>query len=78
MSRAWLEIVADAAEGVPEERLVEIASNGISIGDRHVATPVVLMPSMVARPWVVLAEAADNGTQLTNDSIEAYRVWMLP
>jgi DNA-binding transcriptional ArsR family regulator len=47
------------ARRLSPERLVEIASNGISIEDRHVATPVVLMPSMVSRPWVVLAEAAD-------------------
>lgn len=39
-------------------RLVEIASNGISIEDRQMDVPILLMPSMVARPWVVLAESA--------------------
>lgn len=41
------------------ERLVEIATNGISISDKRLATPVILMPTMVARPWVVLAESPD-------------------
>ncbi len=39
------------------QRLVEIASNGISIEDRNPDTPILLMPSMVARPWVVLSES---------------------
>lgn len=39
------------------QRLVEIASNGISIEDRNSDTPILLMPSMVARPWVVLSES---------------------
>jgi DNA-binding transcriptional ArsR family regulator len=39
------------------QRLVEIASNGISIEDRDADTPILLMPSMVARPWVVLSES---------------------
>ena len=47
------------ARRLSPERLVEIASDGISIEDRHVATPVDLMPSLVSRPWVVLAEATD-------------------
>ncbi len=38
-------------------RLVEIASNGISIEDRQMDIPILLLPSMVARPWVVLAES---------------------
>jgi DNA-binding transcriptional ArsR family regulator len=48
------------ARRLSPERLVEIATNGISIEDRHVATPVLLMPSMVSRPWVVLAEGVDG------------------
>ena len=47
------------ARRLSPERLVELASNGISVEDRHVSTPIVLMPSMVARPWVVMAEASD-------------------
>lgn len=47
------------ARRLSPQRLVELASNGISVEDRRVATPIVLMPSMVARPWVVMAEAAD-------------------
>lgn len=39
------------------QRLVEIASNGISIEDRNADTPILLMPSMVARPWVVMSES---------------------
>ncbi len=39
------------------QRLVEIASNGVSIEERNSDTPVILMPSMVARPWVVLSES---------------------
>ncbi len=47
------------ARRLSPDRLVELASNGISVEDRRVSTPIVLMPSMVARPWVVMAEAAD-------------------
>jgi DNA-binding transcriptional ArsR family regulator len=41
------------------ERLVEIATNGISIEERRIDTPVLLVPTMVARPWVVLAESPE-------------------
>ena len=39
------------------ERLIEIATNGISVAEKHLDTPVMLMPTVVARPWVVLAES---------------------
>jgi DNA-binding transcriptional ArsR family regulator len=45
------------ANRLSPQRLVEIASNGISIEDRNADTPILLMPSMVARPWVVLSES---------------------
>lgn len=45
------------ANRLSPERLIEIASNGISIEDRRADTPILLMPSMVARPWVVFAES---------------------
>jgi DNA-binding transcriptional ArsR family regulator len=40
-------------------RLIEIATSGITLSDEHVTRPIVLMPSMVARPWVVMSAGAD-------------------
>jgi len=61
--REYLETDARAKQSMATrlspERLVEIASNGISIEEKRITTPVVLMPTMVARPWVVLAESPD-------------------
>ena len=47
------------ANRLSPQRLVELASNGILIEDRNSDTPILLMPSMVARPWVVLCESPD-------------------
>ena len=61
--RPFLEADAKAkkamAQRLSPERFVEIATNGISIEERRIDTPVLLMPTMVARPWVVLAESPD-------------------
>jgi DNA-binding transcriptional ArsR family regulator len=37
------------------ERVIEIATTGVTLSGEHAANPIVLMPSMVARPWVVVS-----------------------
>lgn len=41
------------------ERLLELATSGIGFADEHARKPIVLLPTMVARPWVVIAGASD-------------------
>jgi DNA-binding transcriptional ArsR family regulator len=41
------------------ERLLELATSGIGFTDEHARKPIVLMPTMVARPWVVMAARTD-------------------
>lgn len=61
--RGYLEADATSkmsmAKRLSPERLVEIATNGISIEERRIDTPVLLVPTMIARPWVVLAESPE-------------------
>ena len=47
------------ASQVSPERLIEIATSGITVSDETVSRPIVLMPTMVARPWVVISPGAD-------------------
>lgn len=47
------------ARRVSPERLVEIATSGINFTDDRARKPIVLMPTMVARPWVVFAAGQD-------------------
>jgi DNA-binding transcriptional ArsR family regulator len=41
-------------------RVIEIATNGITLSDDHTRLPIVLIPTMVARPWVVFSAGADS------------------
>jgi len=41
------------------ERVIEIATSGITLSGEHTSSPIVLMPSMVARPWVVVSSGPD-------------------
>ena len=41
------------------ERLLELATSGIGFADDHARKPIVLLPTMVARPWVVIAARSD-------------------
>ncbi|MEN8239620.1 MAG: winged helix-turn-helix domain-containing protein [Actinomycetota bacterium] len=41
------------------QRVIEIATSGITLSGHHAARPIVLMPSMVARPWVVVSAGPD-------------------
>jgi DNA-binding transcriptional ArsR family regulator len=41
------------------ERVIEIATSGITLSGEHAVRPIVLMPSMVARPWVVVSAGPD-------------------
>lgn len=41
------------------ERVIEIATSGITLSGEHSTRPIVLMPSMVARPWVVVSAGPD-------------------
>lgn len=47
------------ARRISPERLLEIATSGINVTDEHARQPIVLMPTMVARPWVVFAPGPD-------------------
>jgi DNA-binding transcriptional ArsR family regulator len=47
------------ARRISPERLFEIATAGVHISEDRATKPIVLMPTMVARPWVVIAEAPD-------------------
>ncbi|MDJ0791573.1 MAG: metalloregulator ArsR/SmtB family transcription factor [Acidimicrobiia bacterium] len=47
------------ARRVSPERLLEIATSGINFTDERAYKPIVLMPTMVARPWVVFAAGPD-------------------
>ncbi len=44
------------AATVPPDRLVEMATNGVTFAMQPSVTGVVLIPSKVIRPWVVIAE----------------------
>lgn len=41
------------------ERLLELATSGLAFTDEHARRPIVLLPTMVARPWVVIAARTD-------------------
>lgn len=47
------------ARQVSPERLIEIATSGITVSEETVSQPIVLMPTMVARPWVVISPGPD-------------------
>lgn len=48
------------ARRMSPERLVEVATNGISIEESGYVKPIVLMPSIVGRPWVVFTESKEH------------------
>jgi DNA-binding transcriptional ArsR family regulator len=48
------------ARRLSPERLVEVTTNGISIEDSGYVRPIVLMPSIVGRPWVVFTESREH------------------
>jgi DNA-binding transcriptional ArsR family regulator len=41
------------------ERLLELTTSGLAFADDHARKPIVLLPTMVARPWVVIAARTD-------------------
>jgi DNA-binding transcriptional ArsR family regulator len=47
------------ARRLAPERVIEIATSGITLSGEHTSRPIVLMPSMVARPWVVVSAGPD-------------------
>ena len=47
------------ARRVSPERLLEVATSGIAFSDDRAYQPFVLIPTMVARPWVVFAQGPD-------------------
>jgi len=47
------------AKRVSAERLVEIATSGISLSSDQTVRPIVLMPTMVARPMVVVCQGSE-------------------
>ncbi len=47
------------ARRVSPERMLELATSGINITEEHARNPIVLIPTMVARPWVVFAPGND-------------------
>jgi DNA-binding transcriptional ArsR family regulator len=47
------------ARRISAERLLEVATSGINFTDDRSYKPFVLMPTMVARPWVVFASGPD-------------------
>lgn len=44
------------ARTMPPERLVEIATNGVTFAARPEVAKIVLVPSVVMRPWVTISE----------------------
>lgn len=48
------------ARRMSPERLVEIATNGISVEDNAYQRPIVLIPAVVSRPWVVFTESPEH------------------
>lgn len=48
------------ARRMSPQRLVEIATNGISVEDTAYQRPIVLIPAVVSRPWVVFTESPEN------------------
>ncbi|MEN8041929.1 MAG: winged helix-turn-helix domain-containing protein [Actinomycetota bacterium] len=40
-------------------RVIEIATNGIALADDHTRLPIVLVPNMITRPWVVMTMSSD-------------------
>ena len=48
------------ARRVSPERLLDVATHGIQIADSRAYRPMVLLPTMVARPWVVFAQGPDS------------------
>lgn len=62
------------ARRLSPERVIEIATNGIALADDHARYPIVLMPTMVARPWVVFCAGADSyvlGYPVSDECIDA-------
>lgn len=47
------------ARRISPERLIEIATSGVTVSGESTSRPIVLMPSMVARPWVVMSTGPD-------------------
>ncbi len=48
------------AERVSTERFVELATNGISIEKQGYRRPILLIPTIVGRPWVIFTESAQR------------------
>jgi DNA-binding transcriptional ArsR family regulator len=62
------------ARRLSPERVIEIATNGVTLADDHARFPIVLMPTMVSRPWVVFCAGADSyvlGYPVSDECIDA-------
>lgn len=61
------------ATQVSPERLIEIATSGHSYSDDATSRPIVLMPTMIAKPWTVVCESSEFlvlGYPVADESIE--------
>jgi DNA-binding transcriptional ArsR family regulator len=61
------------ARQISPERLIEIATSGITVSEESVSRPIVLMPTMVARPWVVISAGAEfdvYGYSVADESLD--------
>jgi len=47
------------ARRISPDRLIEIATSGISYAEDRSARSIVLMPTMIAKPWVVVCEGSE-------------------
>ena len=62
------------ARRLSPERVIELASNGITLADDHTRLPIILMPTMVARPWAVFSAGSDCfvlGYPVSDECIDA-------
>ncbi|MFV1999645.1 MAG: ArsR/SmtB family transcription factor, partial [Acidimicrobiia bacterium] len=47
------------ARRISPDRLIEIATGGVSYSEYRSTRPIVLMPTMIAKPWVVVCEGSE-------------------
>jgi len=47
------------ARRISPDRLIEIATSGISFAEDRTTRSIVLMPTMIAKPWVVVCEGSE-------------------
>ncbi|MEN8112842.1 MAG: winged helix-turn-helix domain-containing protein, partial [Actinomycetota bacterium] len=50
----------EMAKRLSAERFVEVTTNGISIEKQGIRRPILLLPSVVGRPWVIFTESPER------------------